>query len=187
MSARYVFDKADGRSTFTVQAFKTGLLSTFGHSPTFAVRDYAGEARFGDGGLASFAIELRVVADSLALLDRVGDADRREIESRMREDVLETRSFPEISYQAERLSDERISAGRYRVWIGGGLSVHGVTRPYQLDVELTVFEDALQIRGDCALRLSNFQIKPVSALAGAIKLKDELRVVFDLLAPKETT
>lgn len=187
MSARYVFNKSSNQSIFTVQAFKTGLLSTFGHSPTFAVRDYSGEARFGEGGLASFAIELSIVADSLSLLDQVGDADRREIESRMRDDVLETKSFPEISYQAERLADDRISAGRYRVRIGGPLSIHGVTRPHKVDVDLTVFDDAIQLRGDCAVRLSDFQIKPVGALAGAIKLKDELRIAFDLFAAKETT
>ncbi|APW62962.1 YceI family protein [Paludisphaera borealis] len=185
MSVRYVFDKR--QSQFTVQAFKTGLLSTFGHSPTFAVGDYSGEARFGAGGLASFSLELTVVADSLSLLDRVGVTDRREIESRMRDDVLETRAHPEIRYRAERLADERIAPGRYRIRIGGPLSLHGVTHPHQIDAELTVFNDALQLRGGCALRLSDYQIKPVSALAGAIKLKDELQLTFDLNAPKEET
>lgn len=187
MSARYVLDKNDGRSRFTVQAFKAGLLSAFGHSPTFAARDYSGAARFGEGGLASFAIDLDVVADSLALLDQVSDADRLEIETRMRDDVLESRSFPEITYKAERLADERLSPGRYRVRLGGPLTVHGVTRPHQVDVDLTVFDDAIRLRGESALRLSEFRIKPVGALAGAIKLKDELRVAFDLLASKETT
>ena len=105
---------------------------------------------------------MKIVAASLSLLDQVGDADRREIETRMRDDVLETKSFPEITYKAERLADERISAGRYRVRVGGRLSLHGAARPHQLDLDLTVFDDALQIRGDCVLRLSDFQIKPVS-------------------------
>jgi polyisoprenoid-binding protein YceI len=185
VSARYVFDKAAG--TFTAQAFKTGLLSPFGHSPTFAVRDHSGEARFGAGGLADLHLELTIVADSLSLLDRVSDADRREIENRMRVEVLETQSFPEIRYQADRLSDERIAAGRYRLRIGGPLSLHGASRPHQIDVELTVYDDALQIRGETSVRLSDYQIRPVSALAGAIKLKDEVRLAFDLSIPKEET
>ncbi len=47
MTARYRLDP--GQSRFTVQAFATGLLSFLGHSPTFAVRDFAGAVRF-DGG-----------------------------------------------------------------------------------------------------------------------------------------
>jgi polyisoprenoid-binding protein YceI len=185
LSVRYVFDAT--QSQFTVQAFKTGLLSTFGHSPIFAVSDYSGEARFGSSGLASFSLELTVVADSLVLLDRVSQADRREIESRMRDDVLDTRACPEIRYRAERLADERLAAGRYRLRIGGPLTLHGVTHPHQVVAELTVFEDAVRLRGSCALKLSDYQIKPVSALAGAIKLKDELQLVFDLNAHKAET
>ncbi len=33
-------------SRFTVQAFATGMLSTFGHNPKIAIRDYAGEIQF---------------------------------------------------------------------------------------------------------------------------------------------
>ena len=37
----------DGRiSRFTVRAFASGMLSAFGHSPTIAIRDFAGEAQF---------------------------------------------------------------------------------------------------------------------------------------------
>ncbi len=185
MGARYVFDEAAG--TFTVQAFKTGLLSTFGHSPTFAVRGCSGTARFNAAGVAGFQLEMTIVADSLSLIDSVGDSDRREIERRTRDEVLESKTFPEIGYRAERLSDYRIGAGRYRLRIGGPLSLHGQAHVHQVDVELTVYDDGLEIRGDTIVRLSDYRIKPVSALAGAIKLKDELRVVFALFARKETT
>ena len=50
---RYTLDAA--RSTFTVQAFASGLLSGFGHNPTIGIRDYAGDARFADAGFAGLA------------------------------------------------------------------------------------------------------------------------------------
>jgi polyisoprenoid-binding protein YceI len=117
----------------------------------------------------------------------VSDADRREIEGRMRDAVLESSAFPEIRYRADRLSDERLAAGRYRLRIGGPLLLHGASQSHQVDVELTVYDDALQIRGESVVRLSDFHIKPVRALAGAIKLKDEVRLTFDLTASKQET
>ena len=43
MTTRYRFDPSLSR--FTVRAFASGLLSFVGHSPTFAVRQFAGARR----------------------------------------------------------------------------------------------------------------------------------------------
>ena len=48
---RYRIDP--GRSRFTVQAFATGLLSAFAHSPTFAVRDFRARSASGERPRAS--------------------------------------------------------------------------------------------------------------------------------------
>jgi hypothetical protein len=40
---RYTLDP--GVSRFTVRAFASGMLSAFGHSPTFAIRQYSGEVQ----------------------------------------------------------------------------------------------------------------------------------------------
>lgn len=183
MAIRYRFDPEKGR--FTIQAFATGLLSSLGHSPTFAVRDYAGDARFGGGEIRGLELELIIYSDSLELTDRVGPVDRREIEDRMRRDVLETAVYPEIRFQAAHLADEAIAPGRFRLRIGGPLALRGVSRPQQIELELLLFKDGLGLRGGCSLRPSEFGIKPVTALAGAIRLKDELKLSFDLVAHEE--
>jgi polyisoprenoid-binding protein YceI len=182
---RYRLDPAEGR--FTVQAFASGLLSALGHSPTFAVRDFAGEMRFERDEIASLALDLTVRADSLDLLDRVRDADRREILDRMRRDVLESSRYPTISYQSDGVSSETIGPGRFRVRIGGRLALHGVTGPHRVDAEMQVFGDGIRVLGESPLRLSDHGIKPVTALAGAIKLKDELKVTFDLAGRPEAS
>jgi hypothetical protein len=97
MPERCRFDPSQGR--FTVRAFAAGMLSAFAHSPTFAVRDYRGEIRFEGGRIDGMALDLTVGADSLDLLDKVSGSDRREIEERMRRDVLEVAAFPAITYQ----------------------------------------------------------------------------------------
>jgi polyisoprenoid-binding protein YceI len=136
MTARYRLDP--GRSRFTVRAFATGPLSFFGHSPTFAVRDFSGLIGFEGGEVKGMTRELTINADSPELQDRVGDADRREIEGRMRREVLETAAFPEITYRSVHVAEEVTSPGRYRLRIDGRLSLHGVTRPHPVVAELGV-------------------------------------------------
>jgi polyisoprenoid-binding protein YceI len=176
---RYRIDPS--RSRFTVQAFAAGLLSAFAHSPTFAVRDYRGEMRLGSTA-QSLELELSVKSGSLELEDRVSDSDRREIERRMRDEVLETSVYREITYRGRAVRADSIGQGRYRLIIAGDLTLHGVTRPHQVDAELIVFGDGLRLGGGTTLRMSEFGIRPVTALGGTIKLKDELRFTFDLAA-----
>jgi polyisoprenoid-binding protein YceI len=180
MSERFRFDPSRGRCT--VQAFATGMLSALGHSPTFAARNYRGEMSFQEGRIDGLAIDLTIPADSLELLDKVGDADHREINERMRRDVLEASSYPDINYHASDVPAEPIAQAEYWLHIGGQLTLHGVTHSRPVEANLKVFLDAVQLRGECSLLLSDHRIKPVTALGGAIKLKDELYVTFDLVA-----
>jgi polyisoprenoid-binding protein YceI len=183
MGTRYRFDP--GHSKFTVQAFAGGLLSLFAHSPSFAVRDFAGVVDFEGDAVAGLRLELTVRSDALELVDNVKPADRAEIEGRMRGEVLETAKYPEIRYEAAAVASERVEPGRYRVRLAGPLALHGFTCEHRADAELLLFDDGVRLRGASPLRLSEYRIKPVTALAGAIKLKDELKVSFDLAALPE--
>jgi polyisoprenoid-binding protein YceI len=181
---RYVLDPAQSR--FTVQAFAQGVLSVFGHSPTFAVRAFTGELRFTPEALAEASLDLTVRADSLTLTDSVSAADRDEIESRMRKEVLETAAFPEIRFQSTEITASKIADNWYRLRIAGKLSLHGVTNAHKVEAQLRILEDRIRLSGDCTLRMPAYRIKPVSALGGAIRLKDELKVVFDLGGRKQS-
>lgn len=176
---RYTIDP--GRSRFTVQAFATGLLSAFAHSPTFAIRGLGGEVRLGSTA-ESLEIDLTVDPASLELADQVRDADRREIETRMRGEILETSRFRAIEFRGRAARAESIGKGRYRLAIAGDLTLHGATRPHPIDAELIVFADGLRLGGASVLRMSAHGIRPVTAMGGTIKLKDELHFSFDLAA-----
>jgi polyisoprenoid-binding protein YceI len=180
---RYVLDEAQSR--FTVQAFVRGAFSALGHSPTFAIRGFTGEIRMPKATTGKFSIQLRVPADSLALLDSVSAKDRDEIESRMRKEVLETAAHPEIVFQSTEITTSKIAESWYRLGIVGNLSLHGVTKLERVDAQLRVMEDEIRLSGDCTLLQTAYRIKPVSALAGMISLKDELKFTFDLAARKQ--
>jgi polyisoprenoid-binding protein YceI len=178
MTATYRLGPAQSR--FTVQAFATGMLSFFGHCPTFSVGDFGGLLAFEGNKVSGLRLALTIRSESIALVDRVSDGDRREIEGTMRRDVLQTATYPEITYSADGANYKEVARGQYRVRINGRLFLHGATRDHPVETELMVFDDGVRLRGGSQLRLSEFNIRPVTALAGTIKLKDELSVAFDV-------
>jgi polyisoprenoid-binding protein YceI len=180
---RYVVDPS--RSRFTVQAFATGMLAGLGHSPTFAIGDFTSELRFDPENPAGSSIRVAVKAGSLSLIDQVSAKDRDEIEGRARSEVLEIGTYPEIVFQSTEIRPDKIAEDWYRVQVSGDLSLHGVKKPQQVDAQLRLMENDAHLSGRFTLKQSAFRIKPVTALGGMLKLKDEVRFDFDLLYTKE--
>ncbi|HMF56125.1 MAG TPA: YceI family protein [Pyrinomonadaceae bacterium] len=172
------------RSRFLVRAEASGLLSVFGHNPTIAVRGLGGDVRFVPGTLASASLLVLVKADSLAVVGDVSEKDRREIDRAMREEVLEAVRYPEIVYMSRSVSANRTAENQYRITINGDLSLHGVTRNRPINAQITVNDQSLLARGEFALRQTDYNIKPVSAVGGTIRVKDELKLSFDISAER---
>jgi polyisoprenoid-binding protein YceI len=180
---RYALDTSS--SKFTVQAFATGMLSSLGHSPTFAVRDFAGEASFDPAAPGDASLVLRIRADSLEVMDDIKSKDRREMESTMNESVLESAKYPEIVFTSTNVSFNKLNEGRYQVNVSGNLSLHGVTRPLTAPAQLAVLGDTFRASGEFPLSQASFGIQPVSVAGGTLKLKDELKFTFDIVARKQ--
>jgi polyisoprenoid-binding protein YceI len=174
-----------GESHFTVQAFAEGLFSSFGHNPVIAIRDFEGEAECAPDTLEAAKLRVTVKADSLAVTDDIKEKDRLEIEQMMREQVLETARYPEITFESTSITASRLSGGRYRVRVIGDLTLHGVTgRNLWIQAEVKTTEEGLRAQGGFTLRQTDYQIKPVSVAGGSLKVKNELKFAFDIVAKK---
>lgn len=181
--ARYVIDPRG--STFQVQAFATGVLSAFGHNPKIAIRDFEGDASFTAKGdtLGDVKLNVRIRADSLEVADDVSDKDRKEIERQMHNDVLETDRFAAILYE---WSGEVPRAGdMFYVNLNGALTLHGVTHTLPVSARVAVQGDMLRASGDFSVRQSDYDIAIVKVAGGAIKLKDEVKGTFNIVARKQ--
>jgi polyisoprenoid-binding protein YceI len=185
MTVRYSFDPALSR--FTVQAFATGVLSAFAHCPTFAIRSFAGELQFDPDSPATATLRITVQADTLELLDNVKPQDRAEIVGRMRQEVLETATYPEIAFEGREIKADKIADGWYRLQLAGQFSLHGARRPEQLDAQLRITGEEARLSGRFGLSQSAYRIKHVSALGGAIKVKDALAIDFELVGRTDPT
>ena len=177
--AVYQIDRNTSR--FTVRAFATGMLSALGHSPTIAIRDFSGEARLAPEP----SLSLRVRADSLEVTDDIPSKDRREMERTMHEDVLQSAKYPEIVYETTRASLNELSEGRWQVNLVGNLTLRGITRGQNIAMQVSKTADMLRAGGEFTLLQSSYGIKPVSVAGGTLKLKDELKFTFDIVARKQ--
>jgi polyisoprenoid-binding protein YceI len=174
------------QSTFTVQAFAEGLLSAFGHDPVLAIKDFSGEVQFVPGSFEAASVKMTVKADSIVLSTEVKEKDRIEMEQTMREQVLEIAKYPEIVFVSSNISVTKLVEGRYRARVIGDLTFHGATQKnLWITPEVTVSGESLSAKGVFSLKQTDFGIKPFSAAAGTIKLKNELKFSFDIAAEKE--
>jgi polyisoprenoid-binding protein YceI len=172
-------------STFTVRAFATGLFSTFGHSPTIAIPDFTGDVFLNPDALEKSSLRLEIDPASLIVTNDISEKDRQEINCRMQAEVLEIDSYPEIIYECSHLSASKIGEGQYWIALNGALTLHGATRTQPVSARASVIGDMLRATGEVSIRQSDYGIQPVSAAGGTIRLKDELKLSFDISASKQ--
>jgi polyisoprenoid-binding protein YceI len=181
--AHYIVDAK--ASKFTVQAFATGILSAVGHNPTLGIRNFNGDVHFSPEVLQGSGFHLGVRAASLSVQDDVSDKDRREIERLMNEQVLEVAKYPEIIYEAPVISITKLGDSLYSAVLDGNLTLHGVSCRQQVTARIAVFGTMLRASGDFTLKQTDYQIKLISVAGGAIKLKDELKLSFEMVAREQ--
>lgn len=179
-TARYKIDSAQSR--FIVRAFAGGFLSAFAHDHTIAIKDIGGEANFTYGAVEPASLRLTIKADSLAVTDKIKESDKQKIETTMRDEVLEVSRFPEITFKSNQVNATKTGEGQYQARIAGDLTLHGVTRPLTIGAQLEFGDKTLRAKGGFALKQSSFDIKPVSVAGGTIKVKDELKFTFEIVA-----
>jgi polyisoprenoid-binding protein YceI len=178
--ARYRIDAAQSR--FIVRAFAGGFLSAFAHDHTIAIRDFSGEANFTYGTVEPASLQMIIKADSLSVTDKISASDRQKIETTMRDEVLEVSKYPEITLKSSSVAATKTGEGQYQARISGDLTLHGVTRPLIVSAQLEFGDRLLRAKGAFALKQTSFDIKPVSIAGGTVKVKDELKFTFEIVA-----
>jgi polyisoprenoid-binding protein YceI len=124
-------------------------------------------------------------ANSLSVLDDVSDKDRREMERMMNEEILEVAKYPEIVYEAAAVSVTRLESALYSATLSGNLSFHGVKLNQPVNARIAEFGEMLRASGEFTLRQSDYGVKPISVAGGALKVKDELKFSFEMVARKK--
>ncbi len=182
-AVHYVIDARASR--FTVQASATGVLASMGHNPMIGIRDFSGELTFSPETLEGNGFRVSIRSSSLNVQNDISDKDRREIERLMNEQVLETAKYPEIVYDVPTFTATKMGDTLYSAPLNGHLTLHGVTNRQPVTARVAVFGEILRASGDFTLNQTDYQIKPVSVAGGALKLRNELKFSFEMVARKQ--
>ena len=171
------------KSKLQISVFKEGLFKAFGHDHLISASKVSGSVRFDAQTLADSSVDLAVKANSLTVVDPDGsDTDRREVQSTMAgKDVLDTEKNSEIHFISTGVKGEKTDDG-WEVTLEGRLTLHGVEKPIGLPLRLTKRAGELSADGDVALLQTDFGITPIKVGGGAVKVKDKIRIHFDVVA-----
>lgn len=179
---RYLVDTRT--SQFTVQAFASGLISAIAHSPKLAIRDWTGRAQIASGRMEGVSLQVLVKPASLEVLDELPEVDRRELHKVMNREVLETAQFPEITYDSSEIAVDKLKDDLYRLNVRGHLNLHGVSNELNFVAQASVGVDSVRAHGSFTVLQSDYDIRIASIAGGALKLQDELKFSFYVVARK---
>ena len=170
------------KSSLKVRVFKSGAFSAFAHDHEIEAAIQEGKIDEGKtdkrktDSSASPSVQLSVDSRKMRVLDPGTPPDKRaEIQQTMQSaKVLDVEKFPEISYQSTRVT----SHGDARWEVQGILSLHGKKQPVVVEVTL---RDGHYL-GSASFKQSSFGIDPIRMAGGTVKVKDELKIEFDIVS-----
>jgi polyisoprenoid-binding protein YceI len=157
------------KSVLTVRVYKAGIFSALGHD-----HEIAAPISSGSVDAKGRRVELHVRAGTLRVRDpNASQKDRDEIQKTLEgSEVLDVNRYPEIEYRATSAE----STGPDKWTVHGELKLHGQSRPVTVEVR----EQNGHYVGAAQLAQSMFGITPVKVAGGTIKVKDEVRIEFDI-------
>jgi len=166
-------------SLIAITVRRGGPLARLGHDHVVAVRTIAGEVDpAGNRATLRFRLDAMTV-DEPALrraagLDTQPSAEAIEgTRHNMLTRVLDADRYPWVEVALERHGAAAVSAA---------ITLHGVTRRYDVPVTLDAAPDRLRTTGTLTLRQTEFGIVPFSVLGGAMAVQDALELHFDIVA-----
>jgi hypothetical protein len=161
-----------------IKTGRAGLAAKAGHDLTLELTQWSAQIEVpGDdaGGVTAAQVKADLDLGSLEVREGSGgakpltDGDRREIKKQMT-GILGTST---ASFASSKIIRFGASGGA----IEGTLTINGKTQPVRLQI---TEPGSGQYRGTATVQQSAFGIKPYSGFFGALKLKDEVTVEFEV-------
>jgi hypothetical protein len=163
-----------------IKTGRAGLAARAGHDLTLEITRWSARVTVpgDDGGVAAAAISAELDLSSLAVREGTGgakplsDKDRRDIENTAGKILGDGAA----TFASTRVIPSGSASGSGGA-IEGTLTFHGRSQPVRLEVASPA---PGRYRGTATVRQTDFGITPYSGFFGALKLRDEVGVEFDI-------
>jgi polyisoprenoid-binding protein YceI len=163
---------------------KAGVFSFAAHDHEVVAPAVAGSIVLDQTDVTKSKVSLEFNAAALKVTGKGEPAeDVPEVQAAMLSDrVLDVRQYPTITFRSNRVSLVRKEADRLTLNVAGDLTLHGITRPVTTRVEVGLKDPSLTATGTARIRQTDFGMTPVTAGGGTVRVKDEVDVVFRVVA-----
>ena len=172
-------------SQFVIYVYRDGRLAKFGHDHVVASRDVRGYALLSDNlararadlyfPVATLSVDETALRASAGFTTELSADDIETTRRRMLGTVLEAEKYPYIQVHAVPGP-----GAPPRLTLNVDLTLHGVTRAFQMPIEFAVNGGKFSAQGEFDIRQTDFDIAPFSALNGALAVKDQLHIIVHL-------
>jgi polyisoprenoid-binding protein YceI len=170
-------------SVINVTIFHDGFLGKVRPSNTLAVKTFSGRINLPPKDLSRATVEIDAEAKSLTnTYPEISDIERRELHSVLHTKVLESERFPQITFRSVKVMEIKEEGENKSFVLHGDLTIHGVTKRVTAPVSLTIKGGQLRATGETTLKQTDFGMTPYSGGFGMIKIRDEVKVSFNVVA-----
>jgi polyisoprenoid-binding protein YceI len=173
----------ESKSSVRIHVGKSGVFSFAGHRHEVQA-PVSGTVTADPANLAASSVDLAFVSGGLRVLpdgEPAGDAPKVE-EVMHGPRVLDAVRFPEIHFRSTKVSGRALAGGGYDVSLVGALNLHGVTQEITVPVRVTIEGRSLTAVGRTTLRHDQFGMKPVTAAGGTVRVANDIRIDFRVVA-----
>jgi len=178
------------QSLLVVRTYKDGVAARLAHDHLIQATEFSGLVNYdpaaADG--ASISVEAKTASlkvDETPLRKKLGadgelkDGDRKDITKNMQsEDQLHISKYPTIMFKSTGIKKQ--ADGTYLV--NGKLTLRGKTNDVSFPAKVDMQGANFHATGSFKFTQKSFGFDPYSAMFGAVKNKDEVQMILDIVA-----
>jgi polyisoprenoid-binding protein YceI len=168
-----------GQGYFRIHVGTGGLFGGLGHEHSIEARKVTGCATIDSNDVAHSSVKLEFSTADIRVIDPgESEKDRAEVQKTMETQVLRVSEYPRVTFESTGVEQ---NGALSRLRLRGNLTIRGKTQPVIIPVTVTRLSDGTyRATGEYKFKQSTFLIKPIQLAGGAVKVKDELQVEFEL-------
>ena len=183
--SNYSIDSA--KSKVEINVGKEGTFKAFGHDHVIAAKEVSGQVQFDPQKIDQSTVRLRIPTKSITVVDP-GEAekDRHQVQATMEgEKVLDVAKFPEITFTSSSVTAAKKTSEGWTLTLAGKLNLHGVEKPVSFPLRVHAEANELRGEGELSVLQTDHGITPVKVGGGTVKVKDKLKITFNIVARQE--
>jgi polyisoprenoid-binding protein YceI len=189
----YKLDPAKSWLYVVVYNDPSSLASRLGHDHGIKATEFTGTVVWDTANAGACSVDISFPVSALrpdppgmrerAALPADGAVGEGSLET-IRENLLgkgqlDAATYPTISYKSKSCEG---TTGKVKV--NGDLTIHGVTKPVAITLDVKADPTSFVAGGAVTTTFTNFGFKPFSNLGGALRTKDEFKLVVDVVGAK---